>query len=268
MNHYMLPTSGLEPESPKYGDYSIGLMIRFMEEQCGGLADVEAMIFGGARLMSAPQTVTNIGESNLNMARKILREYRIPITKAQVGGNSGLKIRYQTWDNQVQWRPIESSQYSPDLRDISPVESKKIRVLVVDASAWQRSLLVRIIEGQEDMTVIGQAGDAYEARALLLEENPDVMVMDVILPRWDGMVFLKKIMAYYPKPVVVVSSLSQAGRDVESRAVKVGAVAVIDKDKLDMQQGLVSTKTAFLSLIRQASRTFVSQKTRAQLTGL
>jgi chemotaxis protein CheD len=268
MNHYMLPTSGMEPQSPKYGDFSIGLMIRFMKEQSGSLEGVEAMIFGGARLMSAPQTGANIGEANLAMARNMLREHHIPITRSQVGGNSGLKIRYQTWDNQVQWRPLDSSQYSPDPREFSLVVDKKIQILVVDASAWQRSILARVIESEEDMTVIGQVGDAYEARALLLEKEPDVLVMDVVMPNLDGLVFLKRIMAYYPKPVVVVSSLSQAGPDMEKRATKVGAVAVIDKDTLDMHQNLASNKDMILEKIRQASRTLVAHKTRAELVGI
>jgi chemotaxis protein CheD len=110
INHYMLPTTNSGVRSPKYGDYAIRGLIQFMYKNGGGLDNVVAMVFGGASVVRSITYGVNIGDENVAIARKMLGEYRIPIVKAMTGGLHGLKIRYRTWDNQVQFRRIQKSE--------------------------------------------------------------------------------------------------------------------------------------------------------------
>jgi chemotaxis protein CheD len=110
MNHYMLPTTNSGVRSPKYGDFSIRSLVQFMYKNGGGLDEVVAMVFGGASVVKSITYGVNIGDENVAIARKMLGEYRIPIVKAMTGGLYGLKIRYRTWDNQVQYRRIQKSE--------------------------------------------------------------------------------------------------------------------------------------------------------------
>ena len=101
---------------------------------------------------------------------------------------------------------------------------KKIRVLVVDDSALVRSLLKDIIDRQSDMECIGVANDPLIAREMIRELDPDVITLDVEMPRMDGLDFLGKLMRLRPTPVVMISTLTKYGADVTLRALELGAV--------------------------------------------
>jgi len=94
----------------------------------------------------------------------------------------------------------------------------KTTVVVVDDSALIRALLTEIINAQPDMTVVGAAADPYQAREIIRTTNPDVVTLDVEMPRMDGLDFLEKIMRLRPMPVVMVSTLTERGADVTLRA--------------------------------------------------
>ena len=133
MNHYMLPSSPSGERSGKYGDYSIQTLITFLKRGAGSLAGAEAMLFGGASVVGAIRSASNIGDKNVALARQILKEYGIPITKEKVGGNTGMKIFYQTWDNTVEYKYIERSEFAESmLAKTEHFDKNKIRVLVVD----------------------------------------------------------------------------------------------------------------------------------------
>ena len=108
------------------------------------------------------------------------------------------------------------------------------RVLVVDDSSAVRTLLTKGIELDPDLAVVGTAEDAYEARSKLLELDPDVITLDIVMPRMDGVTFLKKIMVYKPKPVIIVSTIAQHGSAMRKRAEEIGAAGVIDKEELQI----------------------------------
>ena len=99
---------------------------------------------------------------------------------------------------------------------------KKITVLVVDDSALIRKLLTEIINSQPDMGVIGAAADPLMAREMIREMNPDVLTLDVEMPKMDGLDFLEKLMRLRPMPVVMVSTLTEKGSDVTFRALELG----------------------------------------------
>ncbi len=114
----------------------------------------------------------------------------------------------------------------------------KIRVLVVDDSTLMRALLAQMIELAPDMEVVGSAPDAATAREMIKALNPDVLTLDVNMPGMDGLAFLEKLMRLRPMPVVMVSSLTEAGSEATLRALELGAVDFIGKPKTDHEKSL------------------------------
>lgn len=104
-----------------------------------------------------------------------------------------------------------------------------IRVLLVDDSALVRQIFAREIARDPDLMVVGAAPDPYVARDLILEKEPDVVVLDVEMPRMDGLTFLRKIMRHKPLPVIIVSSLTKQGSEIALEALAAGAVEVLCK---------------------------------------
>ncbi len=114
----------------------------------------------------------------------------------------------------------------------------KTRVVVVDDSALVRSLLTEIINRQPDMQCVGAASDPYAAREMIRALNPDVITLDVEMPRMDGIDFLSKLMRLRPMPVVMVSTLTERGAEVTLRALELGAIDFVAKPKIGVADGL------------------------------
>jgi Chemotaxis response regulator containing a CheY-like receiver domain and a methylesterase domain len=132
--------------------------------------------------------------------------------------------------------------------------SKKIRVLIVDDSATVRQTLATILEEDPDIEVMGAAGDPFVAAQRIRKEVPDVITLDVEMPRMDGITFLKKLMAQHPVPVVMCSSLVEEGTQTLLQALDAGAVDVIQKPKVDVAEQLLETKIQICDSIKAAAR--------------
>ena len=130
----------------------------------------------------------------------------------------------------------------------------KIKVLIIDDSALIRSLMKEIINGQSDMEVVGQAPDPVTARELIKQVNPDVLTLDVEMPRMNGLEFLEKLMRLRPMPVVMVSSLTQHGNEVTLKALELGAVDFVTKPSLGVSEGLNELSQEIGDKIRAAAR--------------
>ena len=130
---------------------------------------------------------------------------------------------------------------------------KKIRVLSVDDSALVRGLMVEIINSQPDMEVVATAPDPLVARELIKQHNPDVLTLDVEMPRMDGLDFLERLMRLRPMPVVMVSSLTERGSEVTLRALELGAVDFVTKPKLGLRDGLLEYSDLIADKIRAAA---------------
>lgn len=115
---------------------------------------------------------------------------------------------------------------------------KKIRVLVVDDSALVRKVLTEGLSKDANIEVVGSATDPYMARDMILKHKPDVMTLDVEMPKMDGVEFLRKLMPQYPIPVVMVSSLTQKGKQVTLDALDAGAVDFVSKPTSSVADGL------------------------------
>lgn len=130
---------------------------------------------------------------------------------------------------------------------------KKIRVLVVDDSALVRHLLSEIINRQPDMQCVGAANDPLVAREMIRELNPDVLTLDVEMPRMDGLEFLGRLMRLRPMPVVMISTLTDAGADVTLRALELGAVDFVAKPRVGVAGGLNDLSLLIAEKIRVAA---------------
>ena len=130
----------------------------------------------------------------------------------------------------------------------------KIRVVVVDDSALVRNLLTEIINRQADMQCVGAAADPLVAREMIRAVNPDVITLDVEMPRMDGIDFLSRLMRLRPTPVVMVSTLTERGADVTLRALELGAVDFVAKPKLGVADGLKRLADDITDKIRAAAR--------------
>ncbi|MEI8324798.1 MAG: chemotaxis response regulator protein-glutamate methylesterase [Betaproteobacteria bacterium] len=130
---------------------------------------------------------------------------------------------------------------------------KKIRVIVVDDSALVRSLLAEIINRQTDMECIGTANDPLIAREMIREMNPDVITLDVEMPKMDGIEFLGRLMRLRPMPVVMVSTLTERGAEVTLRALELGAVDFVAKPRIGLVGGLGELAREIVEKIRVAA---------------
>lgn len=129
----------------------------------------------------------------------------------------------------------------------------KIRVLVVDDSALVRSLLTEIINRQTDMTCVGAANDPLIAREMIRELNPDVLTLDVEMPRMDGIDFLGRLMRLRPMPVVMVSTLTAQGAEVTLRALELGAIDFVAKPRIGLASGLNALGSEIVEKVRVAA---------------
>lgn len=130
----------------------------------------------------------------------------------------------------------------------------KTKVVVVDDSALVRTLLAEIINRQPDMECIGAASDPLAAREMIRNTNPDVITLDVEMPKMDGIDFLGKLMRLRPMPVVMVSTLTERGADVTLRALELGAIDFVAKPKIGVADGLRQLADDITEKIRIASK--------------
>ena len=134
-----------------------------------------------------------------------------------------------------------------------------IKVAIVDDSAVVRQVLSEIIDSEPDMCLIGVARDPLFALKLFEKEWPDVIILDIEMPRMDGITFLKKIMAEHPTPVIICSTLTENGAKVTMEAMSSGAVDIITKPKVALKSFLEESNSRMLQAIRGAAKASVGK---------
>lgn len=270
LNHFMLPKMPDQAAtSTKYGDYSTEMLIKFMKKGDPYLSNIEAMMFGGGHVVGHLSNGGDIANANIQIAREVLKKHDIKIIKDDTGGNNGRKIYYQSWDNQIKIKKIQKSQYVEDVtKKQNYLAKNKIRLLIVDDSSLVRSIIRQAVSDDSEIEVIAEAADPFEAREKILEFNPDVITLDIIMPRMDGISFLKKIMIYNPIPVLIISTIAQKGSLQRSRANKIGAFDVFDKEDLKLYQGGDKAKILLTEKIKIAARTPINKKTIEEIKNI
>ncbi len=139
----------------------------------------------------------------------------------------------------------------------------KIKVLSVDDSALMRQIMTEIINRHSDMEMVATAPDPLVARDLIKKFDPDVLTLDVEMPRMDGLDFLEKLMRLRPMPVVMVSSLTSRGSEVTLRALELGAVDFVTKPQLGIREGMLAYSEMIADKIRTAARAKLTARSSA-----
>jgi len=267
MNHYMLASAPAgEVPSLRHGDYSSEMLIDMMRREDGILGNLEAFVIGGGKVTGHLSVGRGIGAANIAAAKEILEKNNIRIAKTSIGGDFGRKVHFQSWDGQIDIRKIQKSAVAKDIQTKKQaLSSRKIKVLVVDDSSLIRTILKKIISADPGIEVVGCAANAFEAREMLLEFDPDVITLDIIMPKINGITFLKKIFLYKPKPVIVISTVTQKDSKIREQAESIGAVDVIDKEDLNLYQGMEKASTLLTGKIKMAATTLLHKKTQEEL---
>ncbi|OJT44331.1 protein-glutamate methylesterase/protein-glutamine glutaminase [Serratia plymuthica] len=139
----------------------------------------------------------------------------------------------------------------------------KIRVLSVDDSALMRQLMTEIVNSHSDMEMVATAPDPLVARDMIKKFNPQVLTLDVEMPRMDGLDFLEKLMRLRPMPVVMVSSLTGLGSEITLRALELGAVDFVTKPQLGIREGMLAYSELIAEKIRTAAKARLPQRSNS-----
>ena len=128
-----------------------------------------------------------------------------------------------------------------------------VRVLIVDDSALVRKLLTQILQSDPAIEVVGAATDPYAARKKIKKLKPDVLTLDVAMPRMDGITFLSNLMRLHPMPVVMISTLTTKGADIAMQALELGAIDFVSKPGLDLGNNLAQYSEEIIGKVKAAA---------------
>src|SRR5579864_163707 len=132
-------------------------------------------------------------------------------------------------------------------------ERKRIKVLIIDDSALVRTMLTKILGADPSLEVVGTAPDAFVAREKIKLLNPDVLTLDVEMPRMDGLQFLRNLMRLRPMPVVMCSAMTERGAEATLMALALGAIDFVPKPKLDLASGLQGYADELIDKVKAAA---------------
>jgi len=256
MNHFLLPTGpNTDGSNTRYGDVAIDILVESMVKLGCPNGSLEAKIFGGGSVVDHLSCAgVDIGERNILLAKSRLAQHRIKVVHQDVGGELGRKIHFDSVTGQVIVKKIAASadrqSHCAKARQLS---QRRIRVLTVDDSPTVLAIYRKIIELDGQFELVGEAHDAYEARDMIVSFNPDVITLDIIMPKMSGLEFIRKVMKYYPKPVVIISTIAKVGSKIQKMALLAGACDVIDKESLSIYGGLEKAKNILLPRLKAAA---------------
>jgi two-component system, chemotaxis family, protein-glutamate methylesterase/glutaminase len=252
MNHFMVPSAGTTRLSPgKCGDQAIPQLLKLASLAGCDPGRMAARIYGGAAVTGALGGANHeIGDHNVALARKFLKEAGVTIGAEEVGGVRGRRIDFDTGQGAIKCSLMAVSESAQRRADLAVRPTK---VLVVDDSATVRRVLCAAIAGDPTLTVCGEAEDPFQAREQILATAPDVLCLDVIMPKMDGLAFLKKLMQFQPIPTIIVSTVAKQGSDLAQKLSEAGAVAVLDKEQLAIHEGLDKARAILLPLLKKAA---------------
>jgi len=143
---------------------------------------------------------------------------------------------------------------------------KRVRVLIVDDSAVVRQTLTSILESDPKIEVMGSASDPFFAAKKIQNEVPDVITLDIEMPRMDGLTFLRKIMAQHPIPVVVISSLTAEGTETGIKALEFGALEIITKPQMNTKQFIEESKIRICDAVKAAGMSHIKRRNYTEIS--
>lgn len=231
LNHYLLSrVSPGDVATARYGEFAIPELISEVEKLGGQRRRMEAKIYGGARVINGSEIGSAIGDKNIEFAKLTLAAEKIQIVAHDVGGEQARTIKFNTATGVIILNITKSSTPGTGI-DVSGFRTlsvvKNVKVLIVDDSATVRNLFSNIFS-KNGLEVVGAVADAYQARDLIASKKPDVLTLDIEMPKMSGVMFLEKLMKHHPIPVVMVSSLGSTG-EAALRALELGAIEFVHK---------------------------------------
>lgn len=235
MCHYYLPTKlELNDQSSenKYGEYAIKNLLKLFKVNSSNPMDLEAKIIGGGHVIDFTlNKEKDIGGENIDIARRILSEFNIRVTALSVGDNVGRKVKFNTITGTVEVQKIESSRNNGH-------EESKIKVLIVDDSSTVRKLLSVMINRDPIFQIIGQASDPFEADDIIKNNRPDLITLDIKMPKMDGITYLEKRLSKIGIPTIMISAIDVKESGYILRALELGAFDFIRKPTIHDIEGL------------------------------
>lgn len=219
--HIALPKmQKLNADNPlRYADYAVPKMIKLMMENCNNnVAALETKLVGGAG---------SIGLQNVLEIKKILCEFNIKIKSEDIGGDKGREVRFLPHTGK-----LEIKTFDTKVLDVKSLETRKIKVLIVDDSKTIRSLLKRILESSQEFEVIGTAENADDAQKIVESNRPDVISLDLYMPGKTGLEWLESLLPRFKIPVIMISSLDYKEGNEIFRALELGAIDYIKKPSM------------------------------------
>lgn len=236
MCHYYLPRPSEEKDisdSDKYGIFAIPNLLKFFKDNNSKKENLRAKVVGGGHVVdSIEKSNGKIGADNIKMAKETLLALGIKIEAEAVGGEYGKKIRFYTTNGNVEMKKIQKSSES--------LVGKKIKVMIVDDSKPMRTILKKMVEMNKEFEVIHLAEDAFKAQELIAIQRPDVITLDINMPKMNGVEFLKKLMLENPIPTIMVSALNFSESGPVFEALEIGAFDYIKKPDLSEIESLAS----------------------------
>ena len=195
----------------RYGDTATEAIIWLLSKLEPNPGEFTACIYGGASVIGHLGRHGDIGLRNIEVAKQTLKKHAIKITEEDVGGTLGRRIYFDTGSGQVTVKIIQKTQEVERLaKRRESIATQDTRILIVDDSALVRKILRQAIEETPGMEVCGEAEDAYQARDMVLSEDPDVISLDIIMPKMDGFTMLRQLKdAGNKTTIIVLSNLGQ-----------------------------------------------------------
>ncbi|MEY4064949.1 MAG: hypothetical protein RIR26_1157 [Pseudomonadota bacterium] len=231
MNHFLLPQAkNMEQENSglRYGIFSLSKMLDEMLHLGASQEHLQAKVYGGARVLENVGLGDSVGRQNIDCALNWLGEKKIPVVSNDIGGTAGRKIILNTFDFSVKVQLLNGIKTVDPSGSNVQLIARPARVVIVDSSASGRTLLSRILAQSGRVEVVGVACDAFEAREVIVEQEPDVVLLDLEIPGLSALKFLEKLMHYFPTPTIMLSAGSASEPDA-MQAIELGAQEVIQK---------------------------------------
>ena len=236
INHYILPDNvqqGAKVDiSNKYASNAIPNLLKAMKYTLGSRKeDLVIKVIGGAHVQELHSTIKSVGSYNANIAYEILEKFGFKVAVSAVGGNHGREVEFDTFTGELRYKNIKEHE-QVQIKE----QDKKIKVLIIDDSSTIRMLLKYIINKEPSIELVGEAADPYEAMEIRKKIKPDVITLDINMPKMDGITYLKQYMKTDPVPTILVTSHSLEESGPVLDGLENGAFDYIQKPSRDSLQ--------------------------------
>lgn len=221
------PDSEQHAQTARYGCYSLPNTLEKMVRLGAVPERFLARVLGGSWVVDTQSRASSVGKKNIDFALSWLRQVRIPIVSSELGGCRARRVIVSSASFSVKLSLLaNASELESSYGSFSPV-NKQPSVVVVESSPTVRGMLTRLLQQEEIVTVVGAAADAFEARELLVEYRPDVVLISADLPSVSGRELLQRLMKYFPTPVIMMAR-PHSDANVVCDSLELGAVDCVE----------------------------------------